>query len=103
MELRHLHAFVAVAEERSFSRAAFRLRIAQSAVSRTVQALERELGQPLFERSRHHVALTKAGVNALDVARAALETAASIRSAAACDGRCPAGFPALEKLKPQAV
>lgn len=89
VELRHLHTFVAVAEEQSFSRAADRLRVAQSAVSRTVQALERELGRPLFERSRHHVALTKAGLNALTVARATLETAESLRSAATCDDMCP--------------
>ncbi|WP_436524570.1 LysR family transcriptional regulator [Actinoplanes sp. HUAS TT8] len=89
MELRHLHTFVAVAEERSFSRAADRLRIAQSAVSRTVQALERELGHPLFERSRHHVALTVAGLNALNVARATIETAESLRGAASCNERCP--------------
>ncbi|GIF75425.1 LysR family transcriptional regulator [Asanoa siamensis] len=82
MELRHLHTFVAVAEERSFSRAATRLRTAQSAVSRTVQALERELGGALFERSRHHVELTKTGRATLDTARATLAAAEAVRDAA---------------------
>ncbi|SNT37233.1 regulatory helix-turn-helix protein, lysR family [Asanoa hainanensis] len=82
MDLRHLHTFVAVAEERSFSRAATRLRVAQSAVSRTVQALERDLGRPLFERSRHHVELTKTGLATLDSARAALAAAEAVRAAA---------------------
>ncbi|RKN20997.1 LysR family transcriptional regulator [Micromonospora musae] len=91
MELRHLHAFVAVAEERSFSRAATRLRVAQSAVSRTVQALERELGLPLFERSRHYVELTKTGHATLDSARAALAAAEAVRDAARqpCPAACP--------------
>ncbi|GAA1859682.1 LysR family transcriptional regulator [Asanoa iriomotensis] len=88
MELRHLRTFVAVAEERSFSRAATRLRTAQSAVSRTVQALERELGNPLFARTNHHVELTKLGHATLDTARAALAAAEAVHAAArrTCSG-----------------
>ncbi len=61
MELRHLRYFQAVAETLSFSRAAGRLRIAQSAVSRQVAALEAELGARLFTRSTTRVRLTEAG------------------------------------------
>ncbi len=62
MELRHLKYFQAVAEDLSFSRAARRLHIAQPALSRAVQQLEAVLGAAVFERSRHHVRLTPAGV-----------------------------------------
>lgn len=61
MELRHLRYFQAVAEELSFSRAARRLRIAQPALSRAVQELERELGTQLIERERRSSRLTPSG------------------------------------------
>lgn len=61
MELRHLKYFQAVAEELSFSRAARRLRIAQPALSRAVQEIERELGAQLIERERRSPRLTPAG------------------------------------------
>ena len=61
MELRHLRYFKAVAETLSFSRAAGRLRIAQSAVSRQIAALEAELGAKLLVRSTSRVRLTEAG------------------------------------------
>ena len=50
MEIGQLRAFVAVAEEASFSRAADRLHLVQSSVSAAVLALERDLGTKLFER-----------------------------------------------------
>ena len=50
MDLRHLRYFQAVAEELSFSKASRRLRIAQPALSRAVQEIERELGTQLIER-----------------------------------------------------
>jgi DNA-binding transcriptional LysR family regulator len=72
MELRQLEYFVAVAEEANFTRAAQRIHVAQPAVSAQIQRLERELGQPLLDRSRRTVRLTAAGHAALPYARAAL-------------------------------
>lgn len=72
MELRQLRQFVAVAEEKSFTRAAQRCHIVQSALSSSIRLLEDELGAPLFVRTTRHVALTAAGQAFLDSARRAL-------------------------------
>ncbi|MDO9407449.1 LysR family transcriptional regulator [Patulibacter sp.] len=81
MDLRHLTVFVAVAEEEGFSRAADRLRVAQSAVSATVRNLEREWGVVLFHRTTHRVALSAEGRALLPEARAALAAAARVGDA----------------------
>jgi monoterpene epsilon-lactone hydrolase len=72
IELRHMRAFVAVAEELSFSRAAERLYVSQPALSRQIRNLERLLGCELLERSTHGVELTLAGEALLARARAVL-------------------------------
>ena len=81
MELRHLEQFVAVAEERHFTRAADRCHIAQSALSTSIRALERELGAKLFVRTTRPVRLTEAGEALLPQARRTLEAAQQARDA----------------------
>lgn len=75
MELRHLRYFVGVARAGGFAKAATALRIAQPALSRQVQDLERELGTRLFERDLHGVTLTRAGKRFLADAQALLADA----------------------------
>ena len=61
MDLPQLEMFLAVAEERSFTKAGERLHVSQSAVSRQIGLLERELGGRLFHRDGRRVSLTHAG------------------------------------------
>ena len=83
MELRHLEHFLAVAEELSFTRAANRVHIVQSALSVSVRTLERELGARLIDRSTHHVELTDAGRALVTEARRTLLAAEAARDAVA--------------------
>lgn len=62
MELDQLRYFLKVAERGTFTRAAEELRISQPALSRSIQRLEEELGQPVFERKTRSVTLTEAGL-----------------------------------------
>lgn len=71
-ELRQLRAFLAVAEELNFTRAAERLHLGQQAVSKSVAQLERELGVALLERTTREVRLTPAGAALLDSGSEAL-------------------------------
>ena len=87
MELRDLGYFVAVAEERSFTRGAQRSGIVQSAASAAVQRLERELGQRLLGRGTRSVELTDAGRLVRDRARTLLGDAHAVRD----DLDAPAG------------
>ena len=77
MELRHLQAFVAVAEAQNVTRAARRLRVAQPALSRTIRNLEQEVGIVLLKRVPGGVELTTAGRSFLPGARRTLAEAAA--------------------------
>ncbi len=81
MEIRQLEYLVAVVEEASFTRAAARVHVAQPGVSAQVRQLERELGEPLLDRSGKTVRPTAAGAAVLPYARAALAAVAGVRLA----------------------
>ncbi|WP_051161552.1 LysR family transcriptional regulator [Nocardia brevicatena] len=105
MELRHIHVFLALADELHFGRAATRLNVVQSSVSQTIKALEEEIGAPLFARTRRKVALTPAGQQFLEHARHALKSLDHAANAArkAADGqtgRLVLGFTLLTALTP---
>lgn len=81
MDLRQLEYLVAVVDEANFTRAAQRVHVAQPAVSAAIARLERELGQPLVDRSRREIRPTAAGDAVLPHARAALAAVADVRRA----------------------
>ena len=81
MELRQLEAFVAVATELHFGRAAEQLRIGQPTLSDLIRRLERELGAPLLTRTTRKVALTGAGQELLGRAKVILDEVAAAAAA----------------------
>jgi len=87
--IRSLNRFIAVAEELHFGRAAIRLHIVESALSREMQGLERDLQFQLFDRSSRHVSLTPAGTVFLDQARVVVASLDAAVTAArrAAEGR----------------
>ena len=74
-DLRRLYAFVVVAEELHFRRAAARLSMAQSPLSRVIKGLERDIGVTLFRRTRRTVTLTAAGEALLTDTRTLIDRA----------------------------
>jgi DNA-binding transcriptional LysR family regulator len=83
MELRQLAHFLAVADQRHFTRAATRVHLTQSSLSSSIRALEQELGGDLFVRSTRQVELTEAGRALLGPARRAVDAAEDARDAVA--------------------
>lgn len=82
MEIRHLRHFVAVADTLNFRIAGERLHLTQPAITRSIAALERELGVQLLHRDTRGVALTPEGAQLLQRARQTLATADEFRYAA---------------------
>ena len=91
MELRQLRYLVAIAEHGSFSKAAEKVFVAQSALSQQIALLEAEVGTPLFDRSRKGAQLSEAGQrflpHAVSILRQVQEAARSARQ----DGSAPEG------------
>jgi DNA-binding transcriptional LysR family regulator len=83
MELRQLSHFLAVAEERHFTRAAALVHLTQSSLSSSIRSLELELGSDLFVRSTRQVELTEAGRALLPAARRAVAATEDGRDAVA--------------------
>src|ERR1700755_1336395 len=98
MELRHLRYFVAVGEEQHYGRASRILRVAQPALSRQIQDLEKEVGFKLFDRLPRGVKLSAAGKLFLEDARRILQaisgaTTRAARVARGQSGTLRVGFP----------
>jgi DNA-binding transcriptional LysR family regulator len=99
MELRHIRYFLAVAEERHFTRAAAKVGIGQPPLSQQIRDLESEVGTPLFHRLAHGAELTRAGVAFLELVKdmpglAERATKAAQRAARGETGSLKVGFTA---------
>jgi LysR family hydrogen peroxide-inducible transcriptional activator len=80
--LNELRYVVAVAQERSFGRAAAKCFVSQPALSVAIQKLEEELRAPLFERGKSEISVTPVGERIVEQAQRVLEEAARIREIA---------------------
>ena len=96
MELRHLRYFVAVAEEKSFNKAAERLFISQPPLSRQIKQLEEEMGVVLIDRDQRPLKLTEAGVffyeHAIQILRKSDNLRAMTMRKGVFDGSLSIGF-----------
>ncbi len=99
MQFRHLKTFAAVASTLNFTRAAEQVHLAQSSVTEQIQALETELGTPLFDRSRRKLSLTGAGHRLLEYAEDILTLVDEARSAVADAAGLAAGSVAIGGLE----
>jgi LysR family positive regulator for ilvC len=88
---RELDLFLHLAESLHFARSAKALHMSPSALTRAIQRLEQELGQPLLQRSKRRVALTRAGEIFRDHARAQLAGHARLLEALASETAAPTG------------
>ncbi len=88
MELDQLRNFLRVAERQNFTRAAEDLGLSQPALSRSIQRLEEDLGQPVFERRTRSVCLTDAGTLLQARAQQVLTILEDTRAEIADDGQC---------------
>jgi len=95
MDMREIEAFLVVAEELHFGRAAARLQVTTGRVSQSVRMLEREVGAPLFERTSRRVALTPLGAMFLARVRPAYEEL----GAALAEARQVRGMPYRDLLR----
>ncbi|MET0963297.1 MAG: LysR substrate-binding domain-containing protein [Noviherbaspirillum sp.] len=106
IRLRHIHCFVAVAQESNLGRAAARLRLTQPAVSKTLLELEELAGARLFDRGRHGAQLTSEGstflAHALLVLEALQSAARSVGTAASPGARAIA-IAALPTVAPDSL
>lgn len=80
MDLRHMHSFIAIAEELHFGRAAQRLNLTQPSLSAQLQKLEKSIGVQLVVRSSHEVRLTPAGLEFEVQARSVVAQLDRVRS-----------------------
>jgi len=98
VELRHMRALVAVAEELSFTRAAERLHLTQQALSGQIAQLEQRVGTRLVDRDTHRVKLTPGGAALYERCRSLLSgTELAVAAARAAGGEAPRltiGYPA---------
>jgi LysR family positive regulator for ilvC len=83
--------FLHLADSLHFARSAKALHMSPSALTRTIQRLEEELGQPLFQRTKRSVALTRAGEIFRDHARAQVAAYARLQEALATEAQTPTG------------
>jgi DNA-binding transcriptional LysR family regulator len=91
MEIHQISAFLAVAEELHFGRAALRLHVGQPPLSRTIRQLEKAFGTPLFDRNTRNVRLTAAGEALVQPARDILDSCRMAEIAVAAAGKGQTG------------
>ncbi|MER6006813.1 LysR family transcriptional regulator [Nonomuraea angiospora] len=102
MDWQEIEAFLAVADELHFARAARRLHLSQARVSQTIQKLERRVGSPLFDRTTRRVSLTPIGRRLLDDLRPAHQAVLDALDRAQAAGRGITGVLRVAFLGPLA-